>query len=216
MFNKEKIPGKFIIPLISAAAVVRDEKKLRLFIKHALKKKNNHSKVYEALLQTYLFAGFPIALISLKIFSEFYPGNNSKLESLSQKEIKKRGRITCKKIYGEKYDKLIENVNLFSPELGEWLVTEGYGKVISRKQLSLKERELVNVAVLTVLKFDDQLYSHINGAYRVGVNISSIEDLIKCLRILGKKGNAEFGLTVFHKFILQKNSILNRNSGVRK
>ena len=103
------------------------------------------------------------------------PSISEWLSSFAQKKItihhpvrgKKVGVVNCKKIYGNKFDKLISNVKEFSPELSKWLVTEGYGKVMGRKGLSLKEREMCNVAVLCSLKYDSQLYSHINGAMRL-------------------------------------------------
>lgn len=204
MINLDKISDKFIITLIAAAAVIRDESKLRLLLKLAQRQKINHKRIYEALLQTYLFAGFPSALLSLRVFGEYFP-NNKKSKSLLEKEIKRRGEVTCRKIYGNKYSKLVTNISSFSPDLADWLVTEGYGKVLSRNQLGLKDRELVNIAILTVLKFDEQLYSHINGAYRTGVKISNIEKLIESLKIFGRKGNSNFGRKVFMKFIEKKN-----------
>jgi 4-carboxymuconolactone decarboxylase len=167
MKNFEQISDKFIIPLITAAAVLRDENRLRSLLGIASGKKFNSRKIYEALLQSYLFAGFPSALLSLKIFNEFFPQKNKKFKPVSGNKVINRGIITCKKIYGDKYYKLISNVSSFSPELSQWLISEGYGKVLSRKPLNLKVRELVNIAILTVLKFEEQLYSHINGAYRM-------------------------------------------------
>lgn len=53
--------------------------------------------------------------------------------------------------------------------MAEWLIIEGYGKVLGRKGLSLKERELCIVSILSAMKFEEQLYSHIIGAINVKV-----------------------------------------------
>ena len=113
---------------------------------------------------------------------------------------RKIGVTNCQRVYGEKSEKLISNIKEFSPDLAEWLVLEGYGKVLGRKGLSLKERELSIVAVLTVLGFEDQLYSHINGAFRAGASILEIGKVIENLTLIGKKRIADFGLRVLNRF----------------
>ncbi|MBI5464604.1 MAG: carboxymuconolactone decarboxylase family protein [Ignavibacteriales bacterium] len=45
-----------------------------------------------------------------------------------------------------------------------------YGKVFARPGLELAERELLNVIVLANQKLERQLYSHIRGALRCGLN----------------------------------------------
>ena len=110
------------------------------------------------------------------------------------------GEVNCKKVYGDKYAKLIQNIFAFSPELSEWLVLEGYGKVLSRAGLSFKERELCIVAVLSVMKFEDQLYSHINGAVKSKASIDEIETVIKNLDLPGKRKYSGLGLRVLKRY----------------
>ncbi len=206
MITKEKIPLDFILPLIAAASVLRKDKLLKSLLLIAKEKKFSRNKIYETLLQSYLFVGFPSALISLKIFNDLFPHKKKINSDLSTKELRLRGEQTCKKVYGDKYDKLISNVKTFSPELADWLVTEGYGKVLSRKQLSLKDRELSIITMLTVLEFEDQLYSHINGALRLGIKADQIKRLIQSLKIFGTISHTEFGIKVLQKILTQKES----------
>jgi 4-carboxymuconolactone decarboxylase len=159
----------------------------------------NSRKIYEALLQIYLFAGFPSALISLKIASEVFPFGNLIQEFPGP--IRKKGIFNCKKIYGNKFDKLLANVEEFSPELAKWLIMEGYGKVLSRKGLSLKERELCIVAILSSMKFESQLYSHINGAYRLNNSLDNIKEVIVRLEQVGGTSIKNFGLKVFSNYL---------------
>lgn len=193
-----------ILPLISAAAVLRKEKILKGLLYSAKVKRISPLKIYEALLQTYLFAGFPSALISLKIASEFF--SLSGLKSSTVKSNKKIGIENCKKIYGNKFDKLINNVREFSPELSKWLVTDGYGKVMGREGLSLKEREMCIVAILSSMKYESQLYSHINGAFRLKNPREEIRIVITSLERIGGKSISEFGLKVFTLFFKNKDN----------
>lgn len=205
------IDKKLILPLISASSVLRFENQFKELLIKSKERKIPLRKVYEAVLQTYLFAGFPSALISLKILNETLPGHYPEPEKLILSLTKKRGVITCKKIYGDKFNKLMENIKTFSPEMSEWLVVEGYGKVLSRKGLSLKERELCIINILAALKFDEQLYSHINGAFNLGVRIDEIKRTISSLEILGNKKLSTQGLLILKRFETQKNKKLPNN-----
>ena len=194
--NGKKISEIELLALLSAASVLRKEKQFDLILKEMLAQKYSLNKIYEALLQTYLFAGFPSALISLKKLSNI-KSNNKNYDGYDFIKYKTCGEKNCREIYGNKFDKLISNVKSFSPELSEWLIVEGYGKVLGRKGLSLKEREICIVSILAALKFKDQLYSHINGAVRVKTKIEVIKKIISNLEIISSKSSAKFGLEVF-------------------
>ncbi|RPI68236.1 MAG: hypothetical protein EHM47_14745 [Ignavibacteriales bacterium] len=196
----KEIPNRFILPLIAASSVIRKEKIFIHLLIRAKEKRISARKIYEVLLQSYLFAGFPSALIALKTFSKIFPAFRTNKEILLYSILKKRGEKTCKKIYGDKFNKLIENVNSFSPDLAEYIIIEGYGKILSRNQLSLKERELAIISVLSVLKYEEQLYSHINGAYRLGIKIPVVCELIDSLRILGNGTYSAFGKKILDRF----------------
>jgi 4-carboxymuconolactone decarboxylase len=196
-----KLEKKYLLPLICAAAVLRLDDILEELILLAKRKKIQNSKLYEVLLQNYLFAGYPSAIISLKILNKHIRSTGKTTsDDMNLYHFKDRGEKNCKAIYGNKYEKLIANVKSFSPELAEWLVLEGYGKVLGREGLSLKERELCIVSVLTALKFEDQLYSHISGALRVGATSNDIHVVIENLSLLAEKSFTGFGNKVFNKY----------------
>ena len=194
-----------ILPLIASSAVIRNYEVFRKLISLAKDRGIDFKKIYEALLQNYLFAGYPSALVSLKILKENFPKKKlGKAADMNLYHFMNQGISNCKKVYGDKYEKLILNIKGFSPDLAEWLVLEGYGKVLDRKGLSFKERELCVVAVLTIMKFEDQLYSHINGAYRIGVTLNQMESVIQNVQLISKKEMAEFGLKVLNRFKEEK------------
>lgn len=194
-----------MLTLLSAASVLRKDRYFYLIIDNLLKRKYSTKKIYEALLQTYLFAGFPSALISLKIFNQIV-SREKKYSGYDLHKYTERGKKNCKIIYGNKYEKLISNVKSLSPEMAEWLVVEGYGKVLGRKGLSLKEREVCIVSILAALKFRDQLYSHINGAIRVKISIEFLKKIINNLHIISATTASVFGMNVLIAFINKKES----------
>ncbi len=203
--GKAKILSIELLALISSASVLRNEKIFRELLIYAGQKRISGLKIYEAVLQTYLFAGFPSALVSLSILKEYFKIPKNYSNKRGKHDYKKEGELTCRRIYGDKFEKLISNTKEFSPELSEWLIVEGYGKVLTRKGLPLKERELIIIAVLTALKFRNQLYSHINGAFRLKIKLSLVRKIILNLNFISRRNSALFGIRVLTDFIKQKN-----------
>lgn len=189
---------KYFLALLSAASVLRKEKKFRQLLEFAKVNNFRSEKIYEVLIQTYLFAGFPNALVSLKIFSQYYKPP-VRLERYDIVEFTKRGIRNCKKVYGKNFEKLISNVASFSSDLSEWLILEGYGKTLGRRGLNLKERELCIISILSVLKYEDQLISHLKGAHRCGNSVIEIKRTIKNINLIGEKYKSEWALNIFLK-----------------
>ncbi|GIV28903.1 MAG: hypothetical protein KatS3mg027_2717 [Bacteroidia bacterium] len=188
-----------ILSLISASAAVKNLDKFDYFVRLALQKRISKIKIYEALLQNYLFCGFPNALFFLKRFHHLSGYKPKKISSVNTNRLKEKGIKTSKKIYGDKLEKLISNVKKFSPELSEWLIIEGYGKVISRSALKIKEREACIISVLTTQMFEEQLISHLYGGLRNGLKITQIRKIISNLSEISCEKEKEFGLNVLNK-----------------
>ena len=199
--EKFSLKSNDLLPLIAAASALRWMNILKELILKAKSRKIHFTKIYETLLQNYLFTGFPSALNSLKILKDCYPKKIiPKVTDMNLYHFKQIGEEHCKRVYGNKFKKLIKNIKNFSPELADWLVLEGYGKVLGRKGLSFKERELCIVAVLTVLNFEDQLYSHISGAIKAKASIKEVETVIKNLDHLSSKILSRSGIKVSNKY----------------
>jgi 4-carboxymuconolactone decarboxylase len=79
------------------------------------------------------------------------------------------------------YERLRENIRGLHPSLDEWMIMEGYGKVLSRPGLDLPRRELCIVAACAAAGQDRQLLSHFHGALNVGVDPSVIDLVIDAL-----------------------------------
>lgn len=203
--NTIDIHSKNLLPLIAAASALRKMEILKSLIVETKLRKLSFVKIYEVLLQNYLFTGYPSALLSLKLLKELYPNKRiPKAADMNLYHFRNRGEANCKKVYGNKFEKLISNVENFSPDMAEWLVLEGYGKVLGRIGLSLSERELCIVATLAALKFEDQLYSHINGAFREKASIEEIQSVIESLSLIENRNLSAFGLKVLSRFRKEK------------
>lgn len=131
--------------------------------------------VEEALLQGYLFLGFPATLEGLAAWRALgSPGPAAPTEEDPEARVR-RGRRLCRRVYGDAYDDLRANVRALHPDLDRWMVEEGYGKVLSRPGLDAVTRELCVVATLAVTGWPRQLHSHLRGALNVGAGPGDVE-----------------------------------------
>ncbi len=137
-------------------------------------------EVEEALLQSYLFVGFPGALNALALWRE-----RTGLEASGgaaggdASEWRRRGEAVCARVYGAQYGRLRERVAGLHPDLEAWMLEEGYGKVLGRPGLALGVRELCVVGTLVPQDAPAQLRSHLRGALNVGVAVEDVEEALE-------------------------------------
>ena len=134
--------------------------------------------VDEVILQSYLFAGFPRTLNAARMWRAA-SGVRAPLddESASAGEIKewqRMGEETCATVYGGSYEMLRRNVRELHPALDDWMIVDGYGKVLSRPGVDLRTRELCIVAACAVSGQQRQLHSHLHGAINAGAPPSEV------------------------------------------
>lgn len=137
--------------------------------------------VEELILQTYLFAGFPRALNAMRAWRRVMPEAVAPESTGNLAIWRELGEETCETVYGEMYDRLRENIRRLHPALDDWMITEGYGKVLSRPDLDLGRRELCIVAACAASLQDRQLHSHLHGALNAGVEPTVIDAAIEAI-----------------------------------
>jgi 4-carboxymuconolactone decarboxylase len=151
----------------------------------------SREQVYECLLQTYLFAGFPAALEAMRALRAIWPKPESeegvKPPPISYPEFVERGQKLFEKVYGANAERVKAEIRDLSPELGAWTMTDGYSKTLSRSGLDAVSRELVTVAAITQLGWERQLFSHILGAQNCGASAEQVQTAIE----IGAMGDAE-------------------------
>jgi 4-carboxymuconolactone decarboxylase len=136
--------------------------------------------VEEALLQSYLFVGYPVALQAIGMWRE-RTGNAGPEAPTDDDpaEWRKRGEAVCAQVYAGQYERLRANIARLHPDMEQWMLEEGYGKVLGRPGLDLKVRELCVIAVLVGLDTPQQLYSHLRGALNVGATPEEVETTVE-------------------------------------
>jgi 4-carboxymuconolactone decarboxylase len=143
--------------------------------------------LYEVVLQSYLFLGFPRMLQAAQDLQSVWPateGGESQLRPVSAAEGERwfdRGMKLYGRVYGSNSRLLQRRVEKMAPEIFRWMVIEGYGKVLSREGLQSIDRELAVVACLIIENHAPQLHSHMRGALNVGCSehllATVVEDL---------------------------------------
>ncbi len=167
-----------ILVRVSAALASRDRGRLERALARAAEGAPADA-VEEALLQSYLFLGYPVALEGFALWRAVSGGKAAPASEGSRRGSwegwRKRGARVCETVYGSQYGRLRDNVRRLHPDLEEWMVIEGYGKVLGRPGLGLVERELCIVALLAVLDAPRQLHSHLRGAVNAGAEPAEID-----------------------------------------
>ena len=165
---------------------------------------NKHNSVFleEALLMSYLFLGFPAMMTAFDILRES-DKNRSHFKTDREKNWliwHSRGLQLFKIIYDKNAKKLYNKVKNMHPEVANWMLTEGYGKVLCRNVLNIQSRELLIIAILIITSWEKQLHSHLRGAFNVGVTSEEIENLIRIVQSISiDPQKIEIAITKWHE-----------------
>ena len=133
----------------------------------------------ELLLQSVLMVGWPRTLVAAALWRKAIgappTGDDTDLHYADHPEWTRRGEETCRRVYGDNYAKLRQNVRTLHPALDAWMLTEGYGRTMSRPGLDLMRRELCVIAQTAVLNTPRQLHSHLRGALNAGASFAVVD-----------------------------------------
>jgi alkylhydroperoxidase/carboxymuconolactone decarboxylase family protein YurZ len=151
----------------------------------------------EAILQTHLFAGYPRCLNALAAFKDACKkaGNplsgeiklrEHVLEGDDMALFRKRGKELFDAIYKDKADQIDRFAKSNSPDIADWAIVEGYGRVLARDVLKPRTRSLCIVAALIPLDVTPQLKGHVQGALNTG---STPDQLWKLLDVVSRLFN---------------------------
>lgn len=169
---------------IAAAIAGADEPTTRLVMERA-REIADPAKVDEVILQSYLFAGFPRTLNAARtwraVSGTAAPPADADAQLTNGSGWVQRGEETCSIVYGESYEMLRENIRELHPALDSWMITDGYGKVLSRPALDLRTRELCIVAACAASGQQRQLHSHLHGALNAGASVAEVRGALDSL-----------------------------------
>ena len=175
-----KLEALIALARVCARAARGAEGPLVAELRRAIRSKVPPTLLREALLQTYLFAGFPRAITALTLLDREAPAAATLREKpKSPAEWRRRGVRLCRTVYGPDYPALMRNMKRAHADLADWILVEGYGKTLARPFLSLRDRELIVVPTLAALGAWRQLPSHVKGALRAGASAREVADVLR-------------------------------------
>lgn len=169
---------------LSARVAAGSETDLRAGCTEVLEADVEEAWVEECILQSYLFAGFPRCLNAMREWrrvSELPAPEHEDIPGPSLARWRAQGEQTCEIVYGKFYEKLRGNITQLHPALDDWMIVEGYGKILSRPGLELPLRELCIVAACAASGQDRQLHSHLHGALNAGCTPEEVSSTLDAL-----------------------------------
>jgi 4-carboxymuconolactone decarboxylase len=168
-----------VLVRLAGVIAVGGEQQVREALAAANRRGANALWIEELILQSYLFAGFPRTLNAMREWRRLSErsapaATGGDDRAANGARWRAEGERTCAAVYGDMYERLRVNIAALHPALDEWMVVEGYGKVLSRPGLDLPRRELCIVAACAAAKQDRQLQSHLHGALNVGATPAQV------------------------------------------
>ncbi len=182
-FQPERHGTTRALSLYSAAIALADTGCLKAAENTCRHSGVTHQQLYETMLQSYLFLGFPRMLTA----AEALTGNSHSHEAVDAlkgelrsepEKWRERGRELCRRVYQGNYEALKTRVETMAPEVFFWMELEGYGKVLSRPGLDIIDREMAIVGCLLMENRPTQLHSHLRGALNVGASRELVQDVL--------------------------------------
>ena len=190
-------PSRYVrersLALYSAAITLAEENALTNAARFCLENGVASEQLYEVVLQSYLFLGFPRMLIAAERLHLVSPRTDvaeceDPRRDVDPDDWLERGQELCRRVYDGNYEALKSRVQSMAPEIFLWMELEGYGKVLSRPGLDIVGRETAIVACLTVENRRKQLHSHLKGALNVGAAPELLLDVVADLRPIAPEG----------------------------
>ncbi len=172
------------LALYSAAIAVLDDSLLTTAARTAVTHGAQPIQLYEIVLQSYLFLGFPRMLTAAESLYHQYKieTDPTAAAAVSPDETARwyeRGDQLCRQVYADNYERLRDRVTGIAPDIFRWMVFEGYGKVLSRPGVDIVDRELAIIACLMIENRPPQLFSHVRGALNVGADSRLVRTVIE-------------------------------------
>ncbi len=168
---------------LAVAVAIGDEKLLAARVEEVLTAATPTVWVEELLLQSILMVGYPRALVAAGVWRQVSGAPPPEAPGgMDPKDSTIEGERICRVVYGNNYDRLRSNVAALHPMLDAWMISEGYGRVLSRPGLDLAKRELCTIAQLAVLRSPRQLHSHLRGALNAGATSTDLHGVLQSIR----------------------------------
>jgi 4-carboxymuconolactone decarboxylase len=155
---------------------------LNVHINGALNVGCSVEEIVEVIIQMSSYSGFPSALNAINILNEVIKDRKIVFKPIKQDKNGDRFSIGVERLSQLEKNQvqvLKDNLNYIAPDMVEYIIAYGYGDVYSRKNLSLKLRQIATIAALTAMgTAKPQLAFHIKAGLNVGLTKEEIIETI--------------------------------------
>jgi alkylhydroperoxidase/carboxymuconolactone decarboxylase family protein YurZ len=179
-------PGDRHLAWIASALALGGEDLLRDALGAALEGGVPAEEVREAIVQSYLFVGYPRVINGLILLREAcgavgvdFPDSRLEEDYAAWESWAERGERLCRTVYGSRFERLEERIAGLHAPLARWMIVEGYGKVLGGKVLPPRRRQLLVVSVLAAQGAWRQLRSHLLGGLHLGLSGGELRALLE-------------------------------------
>lgn len=165
--------------LVFAAAVHSPRSADAVLERLAARPRPRTAELLEILFQLPLFAGFPRTINTLASFRRHFGFEAEAAPSRHRDQdirgLRERGQALFRTIYAGNTERVLSDLDRLHPELKDWILTDAYGLILDRSQLSPRLRELAACAALVVSGDLRQLSSHARGVLHCGGTRTEID-----------------------------------------
>ncbi len=159
---------------VAALSALQTLPQLKAHIGAALNIGNSPLEIRETIYQCAPFIGFPRTLNAIGVFNEVAATRNIKLPlenaaTTTEENRREKGLEIQTKLYGDEVKKAMLSLpGDYKNIVPDTLTDFCFGDFYTRNGLTIKQRELLSLVILTALGAEKQLSAHVIGALKAG------------------------------------------------
>lgn len=159
---------------VVALSTLQTLPQLKAHVNAALNVGNSPLEIREAIYQCAPYIGFPRTLNAIGVFNEVAQERGIKLpldntSTTTDEKRYEKGWEIQNQLYGDEVKKAMASLpDVYANVVPDTLTTFCFGDFYTRNGLSIKQRELLSLVILTALGAEKQLSAHVVGALKAG------------------------------------------------
>lgn len=183
--------------VLTYLTVLGADDELRFHVRGALNHGLTRSEIEEIVLQVAAYAGFPMALASARVIDATFAQIDGKQRLAPRDPAVIKDDVDRRADAAEVLTKLSGGRSAADPAaaraavvarlggVGELVFDWGFGELWSRPELSRRDRSLVTLAILSILRCHEEYRTHVPGALQHGCTPTEIEEVAVQLVMYG-------------------------------
>ena len=159
---------------VVALSTLQTLPQLKAHVNAALNVGNSPLEIREAIYQCAPYIGFPRTLNAIGVFNEVAQERGIKLpldnaSTTTDENRYEKGWEIQNTLYGDEVKKAMASLpDVYNDVVPDTLTTFCFGDFYTRNGLSIKQRELLSLVILTALGAEKQLSAHVVGSLKAG------------------------------------------------